>query len=223
MFMDMPKASLNPAQDSNMYLAPESYVVQSHMDAGYAELEKYYGKGRIVCNSESGDTATNTGLFMDYDVNPDTYNLSWVNATKTDNDPSYEYDLLQSRQRNAMIRTRISNKEISLSYKNNILAVILDAFARKPVKYNWEMRIKLKDNAKTLTGAEDHTNDALMDQLRTWSGQAQALTMRSADFHADNSGAGRTVVVEPPGPFREAWNKAKQKLFGYATVTLREL
>jgi hypothetical protein len=225
MFMDMPSASLNPAQDSNMYFAPESYVVQSHQDAGYAELEKYYGKGRIVCNATDGTIA------MDYDVNPDLYNLSWAKATASaaNADPSHEYSFGategsgQSRKRNAMVRTRISTSTINDSSKNNILAVVLDAFARKPVKYNWEMRIKLKDNAKTLTGAEDHTNDALMDQLRTWSGQAQALTMRSADFHADNSGAGRTVVVEPPGPFREAWNKAKQKLFGYATVTLREL
>jgi hypothetical protein len=216
MFMDMPSSSLNPAQDSNMYFAPESYVVQSHMDAGYAELEKYYGKGRHVCNDEDGQ------LYMDYDVNPDTYNLSWANATQSGSEPSFEYDLSQSRQRNAMIRTRISTENLTntTTNKNNILAVILDAFARKPVKYNWDLRIRLEDNAKTLRGDEDHVADTLLDQLVTWSSQAQAITMRSSDTFADDSGTGRTVVVEPPNPFRNAWNKLTQKLFGYATVTL---
>ena len=106
---------------------------------------------------------------------------------------------------------------------HNIDAVILDAFARRPVKLNWEMRIKLEDNAKTLTGTEDHDQDTLLDQLLTWSGQAQELTMRAVDPFADDSGSGRLVVVEPPNPFRTAWNKITRKFFGYATVTLREL
>ena len=217
MFMQMPISSLNPANDDDVMFAPESYVVQSQMDAGYAELEKYYGKSRVVAQNTSGI------IYMDYDVNPNVHALSFTNATKTGSDPSYEYAIGSSRQRNIMTRIRTSVTDISDTTKNNIDAVILDAFSRKPVKYNWEMRIVLSDNLKTLTGAEDHTQDTKLDKLHEWSQQAQALAMRAVDPFADDSGTGRTVVVEPPNPFRTAWNKVTQKLFGYATVTLREL
>ena len=217
MFMQMPTSSLNPAQDDDVYFAPECYIVQSQMDAGYAELEKHYEKARHVCNTVSGK------LYLDYDVNPDIYNFSWTNATQTDNAPSYEYDLSQSRQRNAVIRTRISTSDISDTSKNNVLAIILDAFARKPVKYNWEMQIDLSDNRNTITGDIDFTQDTIMDQLRTWSGQAQAIAMRCTDSFADDSGSGRTVVVEPPSLFRSVWNKIMRIFKGTATVTLREL
>ncbi|MHA2069797.1 MAG: choice-of-anchor R domain-containing protein, partial [Candidatus Thorarchaeota archaeon] len=128
MFMRFPRASLNPSQDSNMDFAPESYVVQSEMDAGYAELEKYFGKGRQVCNNTSGT------LYMDYDTNANPFAFSWTNAgsSTSSNDPSHEHAIGDSRKRNIFVRTRISTANVAgtTPTRNNILqAIILDAFA----------------------------------------------------------------------------------------------
>ncbi len=217
MFMRFPRASLNPSQDSNVDLAPESFVVHSEMDTGYAELEKYFGKGRHVCNNVSGE------LNLDYDTNANPFSFSWTNAARTDDAPSYSYAIGDSRKRNIFLRTRISTENIDDPSVNNIQALVLDAFARKPVKYNWEMKIDLSDNRNTITGDIDFTQDTIMDQLAEWSGWAQAIAFRCTDSFADDSGSGRTVVVEPPNIFRSVWNKIMRIFKGTATVTLREL
>lgn len=220
MFMRFPRASLNPSQDSNVDLAPESFVVHSEMDAGYAELEKYYGKAKLVCNVVSGE------LCVDYDTNANPFAFSWTNATRTGSAPSYSYAIGSSRKRNIMLRVRTSTANVAGAAPargNNIQALVLDTFSRSPVKYRWTVRVDLSDDTKTLTGKLDHDKRTLLNYLKTWSGQGLGIPMRSADPFMDADGSGRTVAIEPPNIFRSVWNKATQKWGGYATVVLVEL
>lgn len=220
--MDMPNRTMNPSQDVQCRLSPEGYLITSLFDAGYAELEKYFKEVKIV-----GDfLSTQGGVSVDYLVD-----RQWTTGADLGNwnigseivpEPTGAVSLAQSRKRNIMLRIRIRSDNVGGAATGTVLATILEAVARTPVKYNWDMRIALDDNAKTLRGEEDYDPDTLIDQIKTWSGQAQALAFRCVDEFADDSGSGRTVFVEPPNIFRTAWNKLTQKLFGYATVTLRE-
>ena len=177
MFMRMPRSTLNPAMDSNLDIAPESYIVQSMMDANYAELEKHFEKGRQVSNKVSGT------LYLDFDADPDPFNLSWTNATQTASAPSSEYDISNSRKRNMMVRTRIETTNINDSTNNNVNAIILDAFARTPVKQQWIFPVRLENNGKTLTGAPDLLPETLYNQLTTWAGQRQNLNTMSRSLY----------------------------------------
>ncbi len=220
MRMGMPNNTLNPSQDDNISWSNEGYIITSIYDANYAALEKYFKEVSIVGDFTAG------GVTVDYltdsqfgDGNTDIQ--IWNIGTETQPEPEGSVSLAQSRKRNIMLRIRIRSE--GTIGQNYILATVLEAVARTPVKFNWDMRVALDDNAKTLTGAEDHEQDTLLDQIVTWSGQPQALTYRCVDPFADDSGSGRTVFVEPPNIFRRTWNKLTRKFFGYATVTLREL
>jgi hypothetical protein len=182
------------------------------MDAGYAELEKHFEKVKHVSNSVSGT------LYMDYDTNPDPFSFSWTNVTQTDNAPSYEYDISDSRKRNIMLRTRISTSDISDPTKNNLNAVVLDAFSRTPVKYNWVFPVRLKKYSKTLLGELDHDPETLFNQLNTWAGQAQELTLASVLPWMD----AKTVVIEPLPMRYDVWTEDDAFVSGSVQVTLRE-
>ncbi len=212
MFMRMPRSSLNPAQDENLDIAPESFVVQSMMDSGYAELEKHFEKGRHVSNKVSGT------LYLDYDTNPDPFSFSWTNATQTANAPSYSYDISDSRKRNIMVRTRIQTTGINDSTNNNINAIILDAFARTPVKYNWIFPIVLDEYQKTIDGQIDLNLETKFTRLNDWATQAQELTMRAVFHWMDN----KTVVIEPLPATFGGWTAKTGVTKANLAVTLRE-
>ena len=227
MFMQMPISSLNPSQDDDVMFAPESYVVQSQMDMGYAELEKLYDKSRVVCQNTSGT------IYMDYAVNPDVHDLSFTNATvlAASADPSYEYTIAAadaSRKRNIMTRVRTSVSDISDTTKNNIDAVILDGFARTPNKTQWTFPVKLEYDSRTLHSKSiDHDPETLYNQLFDWSnGQAQALTLKAVVPWMDNdpsTSTNYTVVIEPMSMTYDVWNEKNSFVDGHVVITLRQL
>ncbi len=211
-FMRMPRSTLNPAQDPELDIAPESYVISSMMDASYSELEKHYEKARHVSNKVDGT------FYLDYDADPDPFSFSWTNATQTGSTPSFEYDISQSRKRNMMLRTRISSTGTQDSTDNIINGIILDAFARTPVKYNWVFPITLDEYQKTLDGQIDLNLETKYAQLNTWAGQAQELTIRSVFHWMDN----KTAVVEPLPTTFGGWNAKTGVTTADLVVTLRE-
>jgi hypothetical protein len=172
---------------------------------------------------------------MDYDVNPDVHDLSYTNATvlAASADPSYEYDIAAadgSRKRNIMTRVRTSVSDISDTTKNNIDAVILDGFARTPVKYNWTFPVKLERGSDTLDRKLDHDPETLYNQLFNWSLQAQELTLKAVIPWMDNdpdedlpSAANYTVVIEPMAMTYDVWDEKNSFVDGHVVITLRQL
>ncbi|MHC4808377.1 MAG: hypothetical protein ACYTBX_19260 [Planctomycetota bacterium] len=223
MFMEMPSASLNPAQDSNMYLAPESYVVQSHMDAGYAELEKHFEKARHVSYKDGGQ------LYLDWDADPNPFSFSWTNATQTDSAPSYEYDISESgtssRKRGIMLRTRISTNTISDSTSNNVLAIIADTFARTPVKMQWTFPVRLQRGGETLDDMPDHDPETLYNALFLLSTRAEECTLKSVVPWMDNdpnTSTNYTVVVEPMPMKYDFWDEKNNWVDGTVIIKIAQ-
>jgi hypothetical protein len=212
MFMQMPRSSLNPSLDDDLLFAPESYLVQSRMNAGYAELEKYWDKARIVSPAIDGT------VYVDYAANPTLHDPTFTNAGSGTTTPSFNVSLAQSRKRDLMLRTRISATDLADTTENTIEAIVVDGVTRKPVKYNWQVVVRLQDKARTLTGVPDHDPSTLYSQLKTWASQAQALTMRSILSDMDN----KTVFIEPPSALRDFWNRVTSWWGGRISIVLRE-
>ena len=218
MFMEMPLASLNPTLDTNVMYAPESYVVHSRMDTGYAELEKYWDKARVVSPAVDGT------IYIDYETNPELGSNSFTNAGSGTSGPSISADITEDRKRDIMVRTRISASDISDTSDNVIEAVVVDGVARVIPKRQWTVKIPVSDAVmKTLDDQVDYDAYTRYTQAWTWAGQAQSLTFRSRDKFFDANGSGRTVFIEPssitPIYSERRWLKTKR----YFSFTLREL
>lgn len=212
MFMPMPRNSLNPALDDDMMFVPESYIVQSRMDAMFPEQEKYFDKIRI-----SSPAVTGT-VYADYAVDPGIDDPAFTNAGSGTAGPSMESDIQESRVRRIMNRIRISPSDLSDTTQNTIEASVIDGVARMPVKEQWDLKIRVKDKAKTLTALPDHDPDTLVTQLKTWSKQAKVLTMSSVltQMH------GKRIFIEPPSALRDFWNRVTTFWGGTITITVRE-
>lgn len=212
MSMPMPRNSLNPALDDAMMFAPESYIVQSRMDAMFPEQEKYFDKVRI-----SSPAVTGT-IYADYVVDPGIDDPAFTNAGSGTSGPSIESDIWESRIRRIMNRIRISPSGLSDTTQNTVEASVTDAVARMPVKEQWDLKLRVKDKAKTLTALPDHDPDTLVTQLKTWSKQAKVLTMNSVltQMH------GKRIFIEPPSALRDFWNRVTTFWGGTITITVRE-
>ncbi|MHC4278381.1 MAG: hypothetical protein ACYSTI_13845, partial [Planctomycetota bacterium] len=186
MMMQMPRTSLNPSLESNLMISPESYVTSSVHDAGYAELEKHFERANVI----SPYLNVLHSLYIDYIPNANIRDLTninsvvytgWTQTTSSTTQPAFTYDLSQSRKRNIILRTRfqLSGFTNPTSTDNapflgaggagpyEINAVVLDAFSRTPVKYNWVFPVRLKKYSKTLLGELDHDPETLFNQLNT--------------------------------------------------------
>ncbi len=240
-FMRMPRKSLNPALESSMDVAFESFVTSSIHDAGYSALEKHFEGARIYMPGRDQVTVS-----LDYQTDVE---LAQVMGFKAGSDQTWtevadpltggarpmEFDVSKSRKRNIVVRTRIRAENTTLNPVHStkppegnsndngagplaIRAVVIDAFSRLPVKYNWTFPIRLENGGKTLTGAVDHLPEVLYDQLNTWAGQAQELTIASTNPYMNT----KTVVIEPVPMNPDTWLKRDGVVEAAVTVTLRE-
>ena len=100
------------------------------------------------------------------------------------------------------------------------MATVLKAIKRGPVKYQWIVRVRVRDAARTITGAPDHDADTLLAQLKTWAGAVTPLTMRavSALSAMDN----KLVFIEPPTLVRQFINTVLGFFGGKAEFVIRE-
>jgi hypothetical protein len=217
MFMQLPLASLNPSLDTNVLYAPESFVVHSRMDTGYAELEKYWDKIRCVSPAIDGK------IYLDYQINPPLTGQSFTNAGSGTEAPSFTATIDQSRKRDIMVRTRISVADLDDTSENTVEAVVVDGVARVTPKRQWTIRTRLRDDQKTLLDQVEYGAYTRYLQLWTWSGQAQELTFRSVNKFHDANGSGRSVFIEPASLMPEYREEPDGSTSVFVTFTLREL
>ena len=217
MFMQMPKSSLNPSLDDNLMFAPESYIIQSRMDIGYSELEKYYDKVRIVSPAIDGT------IYVDCATNATLDEPDFDNYGSGTTSPSFNVTVDESRKRNIMVRTRISVSALDDTAKNNIEAIVVDAVSRTHPKRQWTCRVILEEDQKTFLGEKNTDPYTLYGQVWTWADQAQELTLRSRNPYADADGSGRSVMIEPPSIQMEYIADIEKKFKAYLTFVLREL
>jgi len=101
-----------------------------------------------------------------------------------------------------------------------LLAAVLEGFARTPVKYQWNLRIKVADTQRDLSGVgADHDPDLFLDWLKEAAGKARKVFMRSVWEQLD----GKYVIVEPPSTLREFTNNVLGYWGGNVVITLREV
>jgi hypothetical protein len=97
-------------------------------------------------------------------------------------------------------------------------ATVLEGYARTPLKYQWNLRVKVGDCQPDLSGSQDHDPDAFLTWLKDAARQARAIRMRSIWEQLD----GKVVIVEPPTLLRAFTNNLLGLWGGTINLTLRE-
>jgi hypothetical protein len=114
------------------------------------------------------------------------------------------------------IRTRLRLLSDQATVPVLAQAVILDGFARTPLKYQWALRLRLADLQADYAGGLDSDPDAFMLWLQEAARRARKIRMRSIWQALDD----KYVIVEPPALQREYIDG--DQWGGTATVVLRE-
>jgi hypothetical protein len=113
--------------------------------------------------------------------------------------------------------------DIDDTAENTIEAIVVDGVARVIPKKQWTVRTKIADYQKTLRDEVEYGAYTRYNQLWTWAGYAQELTMRSVNKFHDANGSGRSVFIEPGSFAPEYVEEPDGSTSCIATFTLREL
>ncbi|MFA5808744.1 MAG: hypothetical protein WC935_00220 [Thermoleophilia bacterium] len=211
-YMDFPLDTLNPINDSSFKYNHEGHVITSWLDAGYAELNKYYKEMSIRADNLSA----NTTVALDYQTDSDGDTSSWTNAGTADASPQENVSVSVGEKKRIRFRFRMLTSVHTTPPK--LVASVLKAFARTQVKYQFNITFDVRHNGRTYNGLPDHNPDTLLNQLETWAEATTPVTMRCVLSRMDN----KVVIVEPPGIVRSTWNRVQAWWTGVADIVLRE-
>lgn len=208
-FKEYPKNTLNPLYDSGFKYEPECIMRFSYMDMGSPRLPKFFKE--VTAITENLDTGTeircmyllnnntahvNAGLFLQ--PVEDTIPLNLGNARR--------------------INLRLIMITDSFTVPPILNALILEGYARTPVKYQYNIRLKQRPVQLNRRGGRDVDPDVLYNWLREAAGGAKRIRMRSRYKSMDN----RDVIVEPPILRRQSADSSKSSWSGELSIVLRD-
>lgn len=212
-YMDFPAHSLNPTKDSAMRFQHEAYVVSSWMDADFADLSKYVKELTLRADNLGASQTVVVG----YQTNASTDASSWTETTAATS-PSTDVSINTGAIKRVRYRLRLLTA--AAATPAIVKATVMKLIARGPMKYRWIVKVRLKDNATTLSGVRDHDPDTVLSQLKTWASATTPLTLRAID--ALSAMDNQAVFIEPPSTAREYLNKVMGFFGGTATFEIRQ-
>ena len=215
-WLPFPRVSLNPLRDGDMTFQHEGHIVSPWMDMGFPELDGFAKSEGVRADNLS----IAERLTVQYQTNSDLDSTAWTTAANFVADPGADANIKSGGLAFKRYRRRIIFYTGDNTQSPQLLATVLKAIKRGPVKYQWIVRVRVRDAARTITGAPDHDADTLLAQLKTWAGAVTPLTMRavSALSAMDN----KLVFIEPPTLVRQFINTVLGFFGGKAEFVIRE-
>jgi hypothetical protein len=209
-WIELPRDAASPVADAGFSYQHEAVLISSTVDMGAALLPKYLKQLTLWTSNLTRGKRVNVDFQVDGQIGSD----EWRSAGAIYSSP-LESLPLQIGPVHA-IRTRLRLLSDQPTVPVVVQAVILDGFARTPLKYQWTLRIRLADLQADYAGGLDSDPDAFMFWLQGAARQARKIRMRSIWQALDD----KYVIVEPPALQREYIDGAQWG--GTATVVLRE-
>ena len=101
-----------------------------------------------------------------------------------------------------------------------VQATVMEGFARTPVKYQWNMRVKVSETQHVTSGGGKQADpDELLSWLKAAAAGSKRILMRSVWAQMDE----KYVIVEPPTLLRQFTNHLLGYWGGSVVITLREI
>ena len=212
-YQDWPQNTLNPLEDSGFNYQHEAYVTMGDYDMGTASLPKYFKELALITEN----LTTGIELHMEYQIDDDIGGTTWTQAGSVFQ--SKEEGVINIRRGNTKkIRVRVRILTNDADVPPIIKGMVLKAFARTPVKRQWNMRVKTGTNQRTHRHTPDHSPDAFIRWLHRVSGSADVVRMRAKWEIMDDI----FVTVEPPSLMRRFANAIRKTWNGVVIITVRE-
>lgn len=217
-YIKFPNQTLNPLNDDAMRYEPQAVVVTSTIDANDPTFYKIVKGVQIV----SKNLGSNAYIDVDYQVNDDVGKTGvndWTYAGRANVSPvdfvpisaDGKGSITQMRLRFRLVTEDVTTPAILYSWQ-------VTGHTIEPVKYQWNLRIKVSGNQNTKKSTPDHKPDDLLRFLDKAAREMQALRMRTKYETSDD----KIVYVSPPTIVRTAINTILKQWTGTVIITLRE-
>lgn len=215
-YMTFPSQTLNVLEDDSITFEPESALITSTIDANSPTFYKIVKGVQIV----SKNLGSERYIDVDYQVNDDVGTDTWTYAGRASISPvdfvgiggDGKGEITQMRLRFRMVTETAATPVIMYSWQ-------VTGHVIEPVKYQWNMRIKVSGNQNTKKSAPDHKPDDVLYFLDKAAREMKALRMRSKYLSADD----KVVYVSPPTVIRKTINTILKQWTGSVVITLREV
>lgn len=210
--LPFPKNTLNPLNDSSFNYTNEGVLITSTMDMGSPRLPKFFKELTAI----SKNLTTGTEIRVDYQMDADVGGSSWIHLGSFLQPTEDTIQILSGNHRKIRFRLRLITD--SSTTPTEVSALILEGFARTPVKYQYNIRFKQRPVQLNRRGGRDVDPDVLYNWLREAAGGAKRIRMRSRYKSMDN----RDVIVEPPILRRQSADSSKSSWSGELSIILRD-
>jgi hypothetical protein len=205
--------TFNPLKDEGFDYQHEVTITSSTIDMGAALLPKFINQLNIITEN----LRTGVEIHFEWQTDNDIGTSTWLNGEVFYLSPEDTLKIEKGNVHRIRFRLRLltNNSEVPPI----VYSTVLEGFARTPLKYQWNMRIKISDTQRDLSGVNaDHDPDDLLDWLKWAATTSQKIYMRSIWEQMD----GKCVIVEPPSTLRQFTNNILGFWGGAVTVTVRE-
>ncbi len=212
-YIDFPKETLNPLNDTEATYQHESVVISSTFDFNKTQLNKFFKELAVTTNKMTSSQYIEVDIQTDDDIDTDnwTYKGTAYNVTNS------IVPLDEGAKK--MIRYRLRMNTESATFPPIILCTILKGYMRDPVKSLWNITIQASSIQLDRRGRRDLPIDDLYDWLKEANQDTRGIWMRSTYPQMDQM----WVVVEPASWYREWHNTSNKQWGGKAVLTIREL
>ncbi|MDH5508545.1 MAG: hypothetical protein OEZ02_15085, partial [Anaerolineae bacterium] len=211
-YQEWPQSTFNPLEDGGMAYQHECAIVMADIDLGVARLPKFFKEMTLLSENLSPGVELN----LEYQLDKDIGSAVWTQVGSFYQSPEDTLQINRGNTRKIRLRLRLLTDEAATPPV--YIASVLEGFARTPVKYQWNIRVRVADNQLTNSGGRDHDPDKFANWLKQAAQQAKRVRMRAIWEQMDD----RYVIVEPPNLFRQFTNKILGWWGGSMSLTIRE-
>jgi len=210
--MKFPLNALNPLRDSSFPYQHEAVLITSAIDMGAARLPKFIKEITLITEN----FASGTECRIEYQIDENVGTSNWVSAGQVNHSPSEALAVNVGGITRIRFRLRLLTKTVTLPPV--VIASIVEGFARTPVKYQYNLKVKVADLQRNRIGGTDKDPDKFTFWLKKASREAKRIRMRSIWEQMDD----KFVVVEPPTILRQFTNAILNWWGGTMLVSVRE-
>jgi hypothetical protein len=211
-FQDWPEGGCDPLKDEGFNYQHEAVLLTSTIDMGASRLPKLIKEFNVITKN----LASGIEIHLDAQFDEEIGGQRWTNIGSYHRPPEDSLGINRGDVRKIRLRLRMLTNNSSIPPV--VQATILEGYARTPLKYQWNLRVKLGDCQQDLSGDPDHDPDSFLDWLKHAARHAHAIQMGSIWEQMD----GKVVVVEPPTLLRSFTNNLLGLWGGSINLTLRE-
>jgi hypothetical protein len=206
-WLPLPADSEDPLADTNLRYQHEAVLVGSSIDMQAALLPKFLTRLSLV-SSNLGEGAQ---VALDYQVDAEIGGAAWRQAGGFYSSPLDSLALNAGELHAFRPRLRLLSQRAARPAV--VRASVLEGFARTPLKYEWELRVRLAELQADGRGGLDAAPEAFLAWLQHAARSAARIRLRAVWAALDD----KYVIVEPPSLQRRSLAEG-----GVAVVKIRE-